>query len=340
MSARGLALVCVGFDAETPALTKAAVALARKAKLDLRFVYVDEGLFEPWVADMPLYQFSGAVIYETQQKIREQHERNLKELVTSLPADIKASFELLTGDVAAAIGNDAIKHRANLVMTAYNLDKNAADAPAGYAFAVRLMADAPLPVLVMNRRRPLDLDRAEFSILVGDDLQPSCEEAVRKAFELATFVAKSGGRCRVRHLHIHGDFREALRDRWQDLQAKHPFLFGDKVPEEVLLAEYRGRIERLRSRGGSFHEAADKAGVVTEPDVVSGQVHSQIDNAIADVKPDLVVFGRHKTLKVRPYLIGRNGLNVMLKIGLPILVVPPRDQLYAPMPFPGSVPSA
>lgn len=63
---------------------------------------------------------------------------------------------------------------------------------------------------------------------------------------------------------------------------------------------------------------------------------TQIRGAEAErtVDPDIVVFGRHRMLKAKPYLIGRMGFRAMLEARRPVLMVPPQEQLYAALPFP------
>jgi hypothetical protein len=75
------------------------------------------------------------------------------------------------------------------------------------------------------------------------------------------------------------------------------------------------------------------AGAVVEPSIKSGPVFDGLRDEIDDADPVVVVFGRHRTFKAKPYLIGRVGFRTMLETGRPVLVVPPRVH-DVPEPFP------
>lgn len=330
---RGLAIIAVAFDKETPALTESALSLARKTGVALRFVHVLENAIpEGLLVDAPLYNIAPVLLRESQAQIRQEKDKAMQELKATIPQDVTSSFALLEGEAVPAIIQDATAHGANLVMTACNPDQYGALMPHSFSVALRLMAEAPLPVIVTNSANPINFSSKHFSMLLADDLQPASEEAARKAFELAVNLPGS----RVRHLHVHGDFRELLRHMWLDLKTRHPVLQkAGESPEDTLKREYEARVAALQNRGGHYRKAACDKGSCVEPDVRTGDVHEILDDEIADVDPNLIVFGRHRTLKAKPFLIGRISLRAMLHAKRPIVVVPPHDELYAPMPFPG-----
>lgn len=159
---------------------------------------------------------------------------------------------------------------------------------------------------------------------IADDLEPSTEEAVRRAFEIGRLL---GGR--VRQLHVHGDFRE-LAHR-----------IGHSKSEISALArcEREARVEALERRAVAQRKLAEEQEVEVELDVRMGDVPTEIEASIREFEPDLVVFGRHKILRSRPFLIGRMPFQTMLKARRPVLVVPAAEQLYANLPTLGSVPA-
>ena len=67
---------------------------------------------------------------------------------------------------------------------------------------------------------------------------------------------------------------------------------------------------------------ADGEGLFTyESRVVVGDVFEGITSTEEDYSPDIVAFGRHKTLHRRPLGIGRVPFHAMLNLAVPILVV-------------------
>lgn len=330
---KGLAVVCVGFDAETPSLKAAAFSLARRTGVALRFVHVIEAnAGASYVLDTPLYGVSAILIQEAMDELRKEREKSMRELLADIPPEVEVESALLTGDAPGSIIYDAEAHGASLIMTACSLDHYSKFIPKGFSVALRLMAEAPLPVLVSSRAYKLDFLKPRMNLLVADDLQPSTEEAVRKTFELANHLTP----CRIRQVHVHGDIRDMLHSTWLDMKKKHPALQkAGESPEDVLKAEFEGRVAALQNRGGHYRSLAIARGITAEVDVCVGKVADNLNIAIEDVDPDLVVFGRHRALKAKPYLIGRMGYRTMLEAKRPVLVIPPHEQLYAPLPFPG-----
>ncbi len=328
----GVAVVCVAFDDEMPALVANAITLAENTGVQLRFVSVLESFHDKaWVVDTPMYGLSSALFMRLQEKARAERTLQMQTLIAGMPPGLIVSSAILTGEVAEAIVFDASAHAANFIMTAANTEHQSAFVPNGVSVALRLMAEAPMPVLVTSRTRPLRFEAKPFTILLADDLQPTSEEAARKAFELAAFI----GPCLVRHVHIHGDFREVLKDTWVDLKAQHPALRGTaESSEDLLREEYEARLTALKGRGGTMRGEATEAGAKIELDIRTGSVAKNLLEEIEETSPDLVVFGRHRALKAKPFLIGRMSFRAMLVSRRPLLLVPPHDQLYAPMPFP------
>jgi len=332
-STKGLALIATAFDAQTSALVASALTLARRFQVKLRFVSVVETQWENPVIDTPYYGVSPLVLSEVREQELEERRGKMKELLAKLPADVVAEGDVFAGDATQGLIADAIVHGANLVMTAANIDSYGTFTPRGFSKAMSLMAEAPLPVLVTSAQAPFDAGKPGFSILVSDDLQPDTEEAVRRGYELA---AKLGKGTKLHHLHVHGDFREALGSVWSEIRTAVEARLGttEGARDRILAAEEAARLERLAERPGAYGAEAKAAGVEVKRLSEIGQVGDAIHEAAVDIGADLLVFGRHKWLRARPFIIGRVPLTAMLKAGRPLLVVPAGKDLYAPVAFP------
>lgn len=330
---KGLALIATAFDAQTTALVTSALTLARRFQMKLRFVSVVETQWESPVIDTPFYGVSPLVLNEIRERDLAERRGKMKELLATLPADVAAEGDVFVGDATPGLIADAIVHGANLILTAANVETYGPFMPRGFSKAMSLMADAPLPVLVTSAQAPLDASRPGFSILVADDLQPDTEEAVRRGYELA---AKLGKGTKLQHLHVHGDFREALGAVWSEIRTAVEARLGttEGARDRILAAESAARLERLAERPGAFAADAQAAGVEVKRVCELGQVGEEIHDAATDMDADLLVFGRHKWLRARPFVIGRVPLTAMLKAGRPLLVVPAGKDFYAPFPFP------
>jgi nucleotide-binding universal stress UspA family protein len=201
-----------------------------------------------------------------------------------------------------------------------------------------LLANAPLPVLAVSAGAVPDFGKASFRMLVADDFLESTQEAVRKAFELAAGLEQA----EVRQLYVHGDFRELIRSRWEELKCRFPGpASASLTPESFWEKEYQALLAKGRAQGGPSLLQAERAGTKVDLDVrTSNDVAAELDEVLREFSPDLVVFGRHRVLRARPFLIGRMPFKTMLQLGKAVLVVPPSTELFARLPLPAAPPSA
>jgi nucleotide-binding universal stress UspA family protein len=205
---------------------------------------------------------------------------------------------------------------------------------AAFSTTLTLMHEAPLPVLAVPNNHALDFAKAPFRMLIADDLLESTQEAARKAYEFAASLSS----CHLRHVHVHGDLAERVRHLWQNLVGRAASALGEDITseEEAVAAEFKARKERLTRQGYPFTSEPARRGVSVEIDMRSGAVESELSAAIKDSDADVVIFGRHRLLHTRPLLIGRMPFHAMLRANCGVLMVPPRAELYAAIPFPGA----
>jgi nucleotide-binding universal stress UspA family protein len=195
----------------------------------------------------------------------------------------------------------------------------------GVSTAISLMHAASVPVLAVGASRPVDFRKPCFRILVADDLEPATAAAVDAAFALASTI---GADARVRQMHVHGDLREILEDSaatsWAELKDA---VRGDETPamravETEMARRYDERAARLAQRGEPWRDRAAQIGVKIACDVRTGRVAEELHEAVTEFEPDLLVFGRHKALRARPFLIGRMPFRGMLHEQRAVLMVP------------------
>lgn len=330
---RGLALVAVAFDDRKDTLIQSAVSLAKRCGLALKLIHaVEPPMYDSLAVETPtVVSIPTALIEDTARQLRERR-MEMSALVERLrKAHIDVTGEVIEGDAVRMIISSAVNARANLIITACHPPESRF-LPVGFNTALSLMHEAPLPVLVVGRR-PMDWEKATQRLLIADDLQTSTREATLKGFELASLFPKSN----VRHVHVHGDFREALTDTWRDLKEKIPGLKEkNTTPESVWREEYEARLQALKRQSMPFRLQAEKAGVFIEPDIRTGKVSEELHAVIQEFDPDLCIFGRHRVVRTKPFLIGRMPLRTMLEEERAVLIVPPKEDLYAALPFPAA----
>jgi nucleotide-binding universal stress UspA family protein len=327
----GTLTVAVGFDDQSEALMQSAVSFGRRFGYRLRLVNVIEGPdFDPLSVDIPGYYSIPPVVRLSEQRIQVERQDRMRALLEKIPPEIKAEGRILHGDGPRVLIADAVASRSSAIMTACNLDSYRL-IPSGFSMALTLMHDAPLPVIVVSKEAVLDFGKPGFSVLLNDDLQESTREAARRAYELAAAVPGS----RLRHLHVHGDFRELIRDTWMDIVERNPVLkASNETPDSVWLTEYNMRLEKMRKQGDPFAVAAEENGVVIERDVRTGKVHEEVHAAVEEFSPDLIFYGRHRFWRARPFLIGRMPFRSMLEEKRAVCMVPAREDMYAAISLP------
>jgi nucleotide-binding universal stress UspA family protein len=330
---KGLAVVALAFDDRKEALIQTAISLAHRFDVSLKLVHVVEPpMYDTMAVEAPtVISIPAAVLEDVARQIKDR-KMEMNALVERIKKNhIDVSGEVLEGDAIRTIIGSAVNARANMILTACHPESNRF-LPQGLSTALSLMHEAPLPVLVMGAS-PLNFEQEGLRIMIADDLQASTREAVRKSYELASLAPKS----HIRHVHIHGDFRETLKETWRDLREKVPGLKELTVtPDSIWREEYEARLLALRRQSMPFRLQAEKAKVLIEPDIRTGSVRTELHNVTAEFDPHLCVFGRHRLLRTRPFLIGRVPLHIMIEERRCVLLVPPREDLYAALPFPAA----
>lgn len=319
---KGLILAAVGFDDQTPAVVETALSLARKTGAAVRLLnVVEQPAYDMIGMEVPGFYVLPAVIQEATDALRKERQDKMAKLVKDLRASLDLEGLVVEGDCIRATVAEATRLRANVIVTGSHAEAYRF-LPRSFSTALSLMAEAPVPVLVVSGK-PVDFEKDGMRLLVADDLRESTREAVRRAYELAAALPGA----RVRQTHVHGDFREILRDTWRE--------HASKVPENLWVAEHEARRAAMNQQGAPFRKKAEAAGAAIELDIRSGDVGPELEAAIDDFQPTVLVFGRHETLRARPFLVGRMTFKAMLRPQLAVLVVPPASA-GPRLPFPAA----
>lgn len=321
MDTRDPIIVAVQFDDQLPSLVDAAMGLARRfeAPLSLVNVYAEP---QPLlgVAAQPGYAaLSRALTLDSEAALARQREQ-MRALVEKVRDPLEARGQVVLGTPAQGVLAEAAAHNARLVVTACNPGSYSM-VPRGFSVALTLMATSDVPVLALSDKSQLVFPaNRRFRIMVCDDLEPGSLDAVHTAYAWAAQL----GDVELTHLHVHGDLREVLQDYWADIAARTPYLRDHfATPEELWVAHEKERKAALAARAGKAAEQAAAAGVhVSHQCRFANDVREELSLATEEFAPDLIVFGRHKILKTKPYLLGRVPLKAMIDFGRPVLVVP------------------
>jgi nucleotide-binding universal stress UspA family protein len=321
MDTRGPIIAAVQFDDQLPSLVDAAMGLARRFSAPLSLV---NAYAEPQpllgVAAQPGYAaLSRAIALDNEAVLVKQREQ-MRALVEKVQGPLEIRGKVVVDTPAQGVLAEAAAHDARLIVTACNPGTYSM-VPRGFSVALTLMATADVPVLALSSKSQLVFPaNRRFRIMVCDDLEPGSLDAVHTAYDWAAKL----GDVELTHLHVHGDMREVLQDYWADIAARTPYLRDHFATPEELWAEHeKERKAALAARAGKVAAQAAAAGVQIDQQCrFANDVREELSLATEELAPDLIVFGRHKLLKTKPYLLGRVPLKAMVDFGRPVLVVP------------------
>jgi nucleotide-binding universal stress UspA family protein len=300
-------VVAIGNEQQAGATLEAAVSLCRRTGMSLRLVHVVEPTFAGSFASHPFGDF---VSMEALEKTHEEGllaaESRLKELVHR--TDVAGTTtNVVAGRPAEGVIADAIASRATLIM--------AGTGRAGHRFifkgfstAVSLMAQAPIPVLIVPTGVTLDFGREGLRFLLADDLREQSDGAGLAAFALAALCPRS----ELLHVHVDplsgdhlirllGSTMNRLPRDARDIGPTDLLEQAHRHVEGQLAARAKGRREVLEAQGGRYQAAP-----------LTGDAVEVLEQAIGKWCPDVIVFGRHQTIHRRPFLLGRIPFRAML----------------------------
>lgn len=321
----GPIVLAIAFDDQTFKVVDDAIGLAKALGRELRIIHAfDEQFADPVVAEMPGYYQVPSLLTLNFEKLLGERRQKMAELLQQVGARHAVTGQVIVGETARVILADADARLAPLVITACS--PGSYDfVPAGFSTAMTLMVESKLPVLTINDTRRLQVAKDKLRILVCDDLTPTSAMAVKTAYKLATALPGAS----VKHLHVHGDFRELLKSSWSDLLAKTPGISETfATPEELWTKQNDERTSLLKRRAAPYRDQLVAAGGQANIEVrLANKVESELRLVDEEWAPHLIVFGRHRLLKTRPFVLGRVPYRAMLGLNRAVLMVPPEAGL-------------
>jgi nucleotide-binding universal stress UspA family protein len=311
--------VAVGFDRHSVPLTRYAAHLCQKLGKELCLLHV----VEPWLdkphsvpqgENDPLWNVTQAV----ETNASELAARRLDELATEVWPGIQITKRVAKGKSVPTLCQEAMNLGSMLLLVGADIE-NLRFLPKGLSTALSLMVSSPVPVLVVDTRIFKDKSPSTHRIMVADDLSQESEAALEFAFDLAS----SGGKTALHHVHVNGLTFEALQSGLVTAAAtSHSPLDKQTTADLVFQSLVSGLEGALNKRCQSQREYLEAGGGSYEASVLTGSVAKQIADHIGQIKPDILIFGRHHAYHRRPFFIGRVPYRTMLSSHIPIVVVP------------------
>ena len=315
-----LVLACVKPGEFSTSALKAATSLCKRTGMRLRLVSAIEPalMYNLQFQPSEMYDFT-AISRAESDDLKAQMEDELLQYAKTLELDSKVETAVIVGQAAQVVLSDAVVSGASLIVTGATNGSHRF-VPKGLSTALTLMAESPIPVLVVKENSQLNFHGKSLNIVVADDLSAHCERAVLDAFDLAVALGDTD----VHHVYANSltmeNFArnvEKLRELRKDDAAAYI------SPTDLWEKTHSNLHERLQLRAPGRALFLEAAGGHYWPEIRDGSVESALEKAIETTSPDLIVFGRHQSFHRRPFAIGRVPFHFMMSIDRPILVVPP-----------------
>lgn len=187
--------------------------------------------------------------------------------------------------------------------------------PGGWSTALGLIKAAPLPVLVADHESDVDL-AGPLRMLVADDFTEACRSNIHNGVDLATRL----GQCHVNHVHVHelpvGEFKKVYQSVWP----------GRKQAEEEWDRVHDDFLKKMEERAPLHTDRLEDSGGRYTCELECGEVEVGLDWISGRFEPDLMVFGRHRTLHRRPMHVGRVPFGWLFRQKGVFLILPEEEK--------------
>ncbi len=309
--------VAVAFDRHAPDLVRMGAQIAARTGKRLCLIHSVEPWHEAPAPSRGSTHLSN-VAQVMERNAAELAGARLRELRELLPPGLHVETHIVAGKPTEALGAEAARLGVALMIVGADLSQMRY-VPRGFSTALSLMVTSPVPLFVVDTASCSTLPADGWRLLVADDLGEQTSDAVQFAFDFAAATRATT----LHHLHVNGLSLTTLKAgiATAAVTAHTPIaatVSADEV-HDALLATLE---ERLSERAAPMRDYLEAAGGEYVSIVATGIVADEVERCVQDVRPDIVIFGRHQAYHHRPFFIGRLPFRAMLEQRRPVIVVP------------------
>jgi nucleotide-binding universal stress UspA family protein len=309
-----------------------AVSFAQKLKISLRLVYVFEPTHAvPWGSPLgmseeeissELAHTSRANAFQSLHLLRKKSIdasiKYLDNMVKKLPADVNGSGVVLEDtNAASALIAEAISQKANFIIVA-NWEQTNRFSLTGLSTSLSLMANSPVPTLVIPTEGALDFMKLPLKTIVADDCREESAKAMSKGLEICQFLGCSS----VVHTHVVEEFASKLKSFLRALGQDDSMDANDSNQNNNVASTTQNIEKALHKRAQQVPGLFQSKEVKYSSKVLFGDVSEKIGQLVTEVEANLIIFGKHQALHMQPYFIGKVPFHTMIQLKKPVLVCP------------------
>ena len=316
MNPNGKILVPVNLDDTSGPLLKAAGQIAKRTGLGLEVIHVSEyWVGRTWPTEMMLGGPMGGLVSAVEDETMDVAASRLRELVKKNLPGIDVKSEVLLGYAAESIRAHAVTIHAEMIILG-----GAADdyryVPSGMSTVLGLMGDSPCPVLVLPRSNPGEWDKPKLTAILADDLQPQSDSSAIVGYEWAAAL----GETKLTHAHVNQMSKDDLKDALTSAAAAAHTPEGSMDVDTVWTAAMKSIEDKLKTRAPGRKPLLEARGGTVTTMLIQGEPVEAILKLAEDTKADLMIFGRHRTWRRKPFAIGQLPFHSMLRSKRPVLI--------------------
>lgn len=316
MNPNGKILVPVNLDASSGPLLKAAGQIAKRTGLGLIVTHVSEyWVGRSWPTEMMLGGPMGGLVTTVETEAMDVAKEQLQKLIKNHLPGLEVQSQVLLGYPAEAIRAHALTSGAELIIVG-GAAEDYKYVPRGLSTVLALMADAPCPVLVLPKGATGHWDQKSLKAVLADDLKPESDTGVFVAYEWATAL----GSTELFHVHANQMTKESLKEALVSAAAAAHTPEGAMDAESVWTAAMRSIEEKLKTRAPGRRHLLEARGGKVDVKLLQGDPVDAVLKFADDHKVDMLLFGRHRTWRRKPFAIGQLPFHAMLKSRRPVLI--------------------
>ncbi len=301
-------------------LLRFAQALANRSHMIPRFVSVEKTIVASklnglWAKNGNIK--SALQVYETEKTLI--NEQKLRKIVLET-LDKEWDTACYLGDPGESLLSDADAFESRFMVLGFTPGSHE---KWGLQFSTlfKILSHADLPVFIIpqNYDAAAWAEKKSLQFLVADDLNENESQLINTTFRLAASLEKTN----ILHLHVNPLSLAHLESTISAGLDPSALMGSQPVNTGELYSLMQNNLERqMHSRVIPYVHWAEQAGVTYQNVVEVGEPREEIALKIAEVKPDLVICGKHRFIHSHPFYIGQVPFQAMIKSSTPILFVP------------------
>jgi nucleotide-binding universal stress UspA family protein len=308
-------VAAVGFDKFTDVVLNTAASLCKRAGFRLRIIHVCRDMHTGY--EMFPSEFDLGQNFELQKAAEAAAARRLEELKKKVTG-VTVETKVMSGDPADWINADAVAADAALIIVGIGRSSHRF-IPTGWSTALSLMTHSSVPVMAVDEKHGTNFTKDRLKIVVADDLSEKSKPLVSYAMQLATAIKQVD----LHHVHVSGLTQEALSVAITSAMATSHSGSDLALPAEDVFAAVLDKLrDKMAARMNGQRAVFEATGCRYFADLTQGEVTEQMHALVNKQDADLLLFGRHHTVRRKPFLIGRVPYYFMVSEHRPVVILP------------------